>query len=64
VTGRPNTSGGRAIATSENSLENSLPYSAKDQLYEQGSWARHNAVPELMSMADTITDTGSLSGTG
>jgi hypothetical protein len=41
VTGRTNTSGGRAIATSENSFGSSLPYSTKDQLHEQGSWARH-----------------------
>ena len=40
-TGRTNTSGGRPIATSENSPGSSLPYSAKDQLHEQGSWTQH-----------------------
>jgi hypothetical protein len=41
VTGRTNTSGGRPIATSENSPGSSLPYSVKDQLHEQRYWTRH-----------------------
>jgi hypothetical protein len=41
VTGRTNTTGGRAITTSENSPGSGLPYHAKDQLHEQRSWTRH-----------------------
>jgi hypothetical protein len=41
VTGRTNTSGGRPIATSENSRKQPDRNPAKDQLHEQRSWTRH-----------------------
>jgi len=41
VTGRTNTSGGRPIATSENSPGSSLAHPPKDQLHEEGSWTWH-----------------------
>jgi ankyrin repeat protein len=41
VTGRTNTSGGRPVATSENSRKQPDRNPAKDQLHEQRSWTRH-----------------------